>query len=52
MTEFIRNNKLTIIKALVLLFVFLLIVGYIHGKSVYNERMLRINEAKNAFQQG
>ena len=52
MTEFIRNNKWAIIRVIVLLFVFLLVVGYINGRSVYNQRMLRLEETKNAFQQG
>jgi hypothetical protein len=46
MREYIVNNKSRIIKILVLLFVFLFIVTYFHGRSVYMEKAKMLEEGR------
>jgi uncharacterized protein (UPF0333 family) len=44
MREFLLNNKGKIIRLAVLLFVFLVVVAYINGRSIYQEKNKMIKD--------
>lgn len=49
MREFLLNNKSKIIKIFLLLAVFLFVVTFINGRSLYNERVKMMQMEKEAM---
>ena len=49
MREYFLNSKWKIVQLVVLLFIFLLVVAYINGKSVYEAKLREIESAKQTF---
>lgn len=49
MREFLLNNKWKVIRLALLLIVFAIIVMFVHGRSIYNEKMQKIEQAKKTL---